>query len=185
MTAHFQQEHRHGQYGGDDRQPGLGLRLAVLAVAAVFDFDSIWLTGGIARRRRRRDQVGGGCLSFQIAHRGAFGGQVDLRLDHSRHRLQRPFDPAHTGCTGHVGNVQRGLQGPRRIPGIGQHLDQRAGIGGAGYLHGFRGQIDRCRRHSGGRQNCPFNARHTRGTGHALDGQGDVCRSVHVQSLST
>ncbi|MDT4821764.1 hypothetical protein FQZ97_549500 [compost metagenome] len=166
---------RHGPGAVPERRRARGLRRRRCA-----GFSTSRRRGPIARAchgGNQRGVIGG---AAQHRDRGAFGGQVDLRLHHTRHRAQCLFHARHARRAGHVGDLQLDGVLRHRIAGIGHGAcggrQHGSGVGMQG--GGLGGKVDGhvvYARHACQRV---LHAPHARGAGHALDRQAPFRRVV-------
>ena len=185
VRAHFQQEHRQGEGRRHSGPAGQPARLFILAGTRVFPRAVLRQGRGIACVNRRLEQVGDHDRAFEISHRGGFRGQIDVHVQHARHRRQRLVHPPDAGRAGHGGHVQTNALSPDGIADLFQLLDDvRDALRPVDLRLGrLAGEVDANvadTRQAGKPTLHPPNAR---GAGHVLKGNSDVVWTGHGNLL--
>ena len=138
VATHLDQKDRQGEDGCKGDPFGKRLSLFLLArnpvVTGLGRCHGCW----IPCRAACIYQIGCRDKTFDVNHRRRLGGEVDVHLDHSRHRGKRLVDPPDARGTGHGCNREFGLGRPRGVAQLAKGFDD------------FRNALERVHAHTRG-----------------------------------
>ncbi|MNN18015.1 hypothetical protein D3C81_1312170 [compost metagenome] len=173
VAAHFKQEHRQGQRGG---QQQIALEHAQFVGVAlglcVFIADrAIKHAGGVTRLCDGGHQYGRRHIAL---HRGPFGGEVDAGRLHTGHRQQRALHTTDAGGAGHAFDFQLQRRGRGDlVTGLANGLHKGVARHVAVGLHAgaLGGQVHTGLAHARHRCQRPLHPAHAGRAGHAFNHQ--------------